>query len=517
MAKKKKKSKPAKNSYLQARSYDGARRTRSTADWFASSTSADSELRNDLVRLRNRSRDLVRNNPYLKHAIQVTLPNNVIGTGLGFQSQVKRKRGDRLDDQVNTQIEEAWLEWQKANYCHTAGKLTFGDLQRLAIKSVAESGEVLFRKIRSSFGGSPIPIALEVIESDQLCDTHAVSGYDGNLVKMGVELNEWQRAIAYHLYPYHPGDTQFARASQNGKLIRVMADDICHLFICDRPGQTRGVPWLHAVINRIRQMGAFEDAKITTARAQALINAFIVTPDPENLILGEQDEKGDRSWDLDSGEAIVLQPGEQVQPFVPSSPNDNGSEFLKSLLRSAAISTGISYEAFTGDFSSTSYSSARTALLQERDCYQVLQTWFINSFLIPFYEEWLDLAVLSGRVKIDDYFQNRAHYCKPKFTSRGWAWVDPLKEVNANVTAVKAGFKTLTDIAAESGKDFEEIVKTRRREMDLLASYGVSVDTVVESSEDLLVMTEKQYNRHIQVREINARNKNSPRIFTGRP
>jgi lambda family phage portal protein len=496
MGKKKKKSKFKFANIANLRRYDGARHTRSTSDWLTSSASVDSDLRSDLVRLRNRSRDLIRNNPYLKHAIQATLPNNIIGTGFGFQSQVKRKRGDRLNEEINEQIEEAWTEWQQASYCHTAGKLTFGDLQRLAIKSVAESGEVLFRKIRSSFGGCPIPIALEVIEADQLCDSHGVgAGYGGNLIKMGVELNEWQRPVAYHLYPYHPGDTQFTRAVENGKLIRVMADDIYHLFVCDRPGQTRGVPWLHAVINRIRQMGAFEDAKITTARAQALINAFIVTPDPENVVLGSQDETGDRSWDLDSGEAIVLQPGEQVQAFVPSTPNDNGSEFLKSLLRSVATAIGISYEAFTGDFSETSYSSARTALLQERDCYQVLQVWFINQFLMPFYSEWLDVAVLSGRVKIDDYFQNRSFYCKPKFTSRGWAWVDPLKEVNANVAAVKAGMKTLTDIAAESGKDFEEIVKTRRREMDLLASYNVSVETEVQPEPEPIIMTEKQFRR----------------------
>ena len=496
MAKKgksKKKSKSANVSDLPKRRYDGARLNRSNSDWLVSSSSADSDLRSDLVRLRNRSRDLIRNNPYLKHAIQATLPNNIIGTGLGFQSQVKRKRGDKLDDDLNQQIEDAWLEWQEADYCHTAGKLTFGDLQRLAIKSVAESGEVLFRIIRSSFGGSPIPIALEIIESDQLCDSHAVSGYGGNLIKMGVELNEWQRPVAYHLYPYHPGDTQFTRAVENGKLIRVAADDVYHLFLSDRPGQTRGVPWLHAVINRCRQMNAFEDAKITTARAQALINAFITTPDPENVVLAGETENGDRTWDLDSGEAIVLQPGEQVQAFIPSTPNDNGSEFLKSLLRSAAIATGISYEAFTGDFSSTSYSSARTALLQERDCYQVLQNWFINCFLLPFYREWLDVAVLSGRLKIDDYFQNRAHYCKPKFTSRGWPWVDPLKEVNANIEAVKAGFKTLTEIAAESGKDFEDIVKTRRRELDLLATYQINLVDTGSQSVEPVIMTEKQF------------------------
>ena len=103
------------------------------------------------------------------------------------------------------------------------------------------------------------------------------------------------------------------------------------------------------------------------------------------------------------------------------------------------------------------------------------------------------MAVLSGRVKIDDYFQNRAHYCKPKFTSRGWPWVDPLKEVNANIEAVKAGFKTLTEIAAESGKDFEDIVKTRRRELDLLATYQIDLVDTGSQSVEPVIMTEKQF------------------------
>jgi capsid protein len=114
---------------------------------------------------------------------------------------------------------------------------------------------------------------------------------------------------------------------------------------------------------------------------------------------------------------------------------------------------------------------------------------------LPFYREWLDVAVLSGRLKINDYFQNRAHYRKPKFTSRGWPWVDPLKEVNANIKAVKAGFKTLTEIAAESGKDFEDIVKTRRRELDLLATYQIDLVDTGSQSVEPVIMSPREFQR----------------------
>ena len=164
---------------------------RLTADWVTSGSSVDSEIWGSLRMLRNRARQLTRDNDYASQALR-TIQANVIGKGIQFQAQVKKQRGGKLDQAVNDQIEQLWKKWSRAQYCHTAGKLSFCDIERLVIRSVAESGEVFIRIVKQSFGGSPVPVALEVMEADWIDDRMTGrTGENGNEIRMGVEVDRW--------------------------------------------------------------------------------------------------------------------------------------------------------------------------------------------------------------------------------------------------------------------------------------------------------------------------------------
>ena len=100
------------------RMYEGARVSRLTSDWVTSGTSADAEIKGSLPRLRNRSRQLVRDNDYARQAIRA-IRANVIGTGIRLQAQVQMQRGGgRLDQTVNDAIENAWALWGR---CRSKG------------------------------------------------------------------------------------------------------------------------------------------------------------------------------------------------------------------------------------------------------------------------------------------------------------------------------------------------------------------------------------------------------------
>jgi len=134
------------------RMYEGAKVSRLTSDWVTGGTSADAEIKGSLPRLRNRSRQLVRDNDYARQAIRA-VRNNVIGTGIRMQAQVRMQRGGgRLDQTVNDAIENAWAMWGRKDSCHTAGRLSFTDIERLLVGSMAESGEVFVRMVRQPFG-----------------------------------------------------------------------------------------------------------------------------------------------------------------------------------------------------------------------------------------------------------------------------------------------------------------------------------------------------------------------------
>ncbi len=159
----------------------GARVSRLTADWVTSGTSADSEIKSSFKALRNRARQLCRDNDYARQALR-SIQNNVIGHGIKHQSQVRMQRGGRLDQAINGQIHEAWEKWMHKSRCDVSGLMGFHDMERLLCRSLAESGEVFVRMIRQPFGGSKVPFALQVLEADYLIDDDIPQAAAGNTV-----------------------------------------------------------------------------------------------------------------------------------------------------------------------------------------------------------------------------------------------------------------------------------------------------------------------------------------------
>jgi lambda family phage portal protein len=463
------------------RAYGGAQISRLTSDWKALNTSADSEILTSIRLLRARSRELVRDNEYAGNAIRI-IKNNIVGTGIGLQAQVSNARG-KLIDPVNDRIEEAWERWSAADTCHTAGKLALPDMLRLIAGQVAEAGEVLIRKIKQPFGNGAIPLALEIIEADRLMDQwQTARAPNGNTIRMGVEADQWGRPVAYWLHPTHPGDYQFA-SFQPSRFIRVPAEEIIHLYIVDRWPQTRGVPWLHATLKRMNNMGGYEEAEIVAARASASIMGFIETPELQS---GDGEQGGARMMDFEPGTVRQLLPGESFNGFAPTRPNTAMESFMRYMLRSVAAGVGMSYESLSRDYSQSNYSSSRLALIDDRDLWRVLQGWLIRSLLLPLYTEWLEAAVLCGEVAIPDYYQNPRKYQKVRFKPRGWSWIDPTKEVTAYRLAVRAGFMTVSDVIGltGAGADAEDVFKSRRQELDLMAGLDLVYDTDPAQTDD---------------------------------
>jgi len=164
----------------------------------------------------------------------------VIGQGIKHQAQVRMVRGGRLDERLNSLVEHEWKKWGKAKNCHAGGTLSWSDVQRLCLNSMIESGEVFIRFVNQQFGDSRVPLGLEILEADFLDDDYTGLESNGNRVRMGVEINEWGRPVAYHFLTYHPGDYQFSYGNiAQKRRIRVPADEIIHLYSPDRP---RGKP-----------------------------------------------------------------------------------------------------------------------------------------------------------------------------------------------------------------------------------------------------------------------------------
>jgi lambda family phage portal protein len=454
------------------RAYEGALQSRLTANWITSSTSADAEIDGSLVRLRNRSRQLVRDSPYARQAIRA-IGANVVGRGIRMQGRVRMQRGNRLNEPINRRVEAAWQTWCKHDRCHVAGRLSMAEILRLAITAVAESGEVFLRIIPETFGRSRIPLGIEIIESDY-CDEGKSYGKDANenQWRMGVQVNRWGRPLQYAFRTTHPGDIV---NGAGGKVIDVPADEIIHLFIPERPGQTRGAPWVASAIKRLHHLDGYEEAEVVRARANSSLMGFIQSPEGE--LQGDEVLDGDQVSRFEPGVFKYLAPGETVNIPQLDAPDGQFEPFLRGMLRSVAAAIGCSYETISRDFSQSNYSSSRLSLLEDREQWRILQDFMIEHLLQPIYERWLAAAVGAGQLLLPDYEAMPERYEAVQWYPRGWAWVDPQKEVDAYTKAVRAGFKTQAQIVSESGGDIEDLLVARANEVDRAEQLGLQFDT----------------------------------------
>lgn len=471
-----------------ARSYSNARHTRTTIGFGGSSTSADTELASDLATLRSRSRQVIRDSGYAKRA-KTVIVNNVIGTGVGMQAQVTTTR-NKSATRINDPIERAWLAWMAADSCHTGGAMHFHDLERMAMGQVFEAGEIFIRKHYSRFGSSAVPLGLEVIEPERLASelVDPSVGIDaGHDFRMGIETDAFGRAQYYWIRRQHPGDLR-SRLVDRDLYERVPARDIFHLRVVDRWPQTRGEPWMHTALRKLDELNEYSQHEVSAARAGAAYFATLTTPE-ENmpnspLSDGVDDASGQQVMEIDSLTVTQLAPGEKLDFHTPNRPNAALDPFMRTMLREVAAGTGVSYESLSRDYSQSNYSSSRLALLDDRDLFKVFQLWWIRNFRMPLHKVWLQQAVLAHAVvglDLGVYAADMDKYSAVLFKPRGWGWIDPTKEVAAYKEAIKAGLTTITDVVAATGggMDIEDVVQTRKRELELLAEAGVVVDTTV--------------------------------------
>lgn len=472
---------PAPKAAPQRRDFAAAVHSRLTMGWNSQNISANADLYRNLDTLRARSRDLCNNNDYGKRFLGMVAANVVGGSGVMLQARIYDKPG-KPDSGANDAVETAWAAWGKRGACDVTGRLSWRDVQIQVIKTVARDGEALVRKIRGKSAGNAAGYALQVIEIDRLDTTLIRAPAEGvTEIRMGVEVNSFGRAIAYWLRPFNPGD-QFYAAGQNlSRHQRITADEILHVYMADRPEQLRGAPWMHSAMTRLQNLGGYEEAAVIAARVGASKMGFFRTPDGEPAADGVAAD-GVPFMEADPGSFGVLPSGMDFTPFNPDYPHAMYAEFTKACLRGIASGLGVSYHALASDLTDVNFSSIRSGTLEERDQWVSVQQWFIDAFLEPVYTDWIASALAFGQVTLANGsplpLEKSAKFAAHTWQARRWQWVDPKKDMEANILAIANGLKAPQDIAAELGVDYEDVLVKIKQAQDMAEKIGVVIGQV---------------------------------------
>ena len=424
------------------RGYDGAKTGRMTSGWTTAGTDANAEIAMASVRLRDRARDLVRNNPFAAKSVMVHA-SSMIGAGIRPRPKAATQK---LDDQI-TALWDAFTE-----NCDADGRTTFYGLQTLMARSMVESGECLLHMVnRPSSFGMKVPLQLRVLECDHLDSTEDRDLPGGGFIQQGVEFDSFGMRAAYWIYPRHPGSARQGTT----KSVRIPASDILHLYDRLRPGQNRGVTWFAPALLRMRDLDDYDVSELVRKKMEACFVGFVTNAEPPPSTGGEE-ESFKQVEDLVPGMLEYLPPGRDIRFGQPAS-TSGYAEYAQLHNHAVAAGLGLTYELLTGDLSKVNYSSIRAGLIEFRRRVDATQRHvLIPQLCQPVWSRFLATAQAVGLIGNKPI---RLQWTPPRFEA-----VDPIKDITAEILAVRAGMMSPQQAISRQGYD-PDVVTAEFNEM----------------------------------------------------
>jgi len=463
-----------------ATQYRGAGSTTLRPDWIGFGDHDNSTPGgHELGTLRSRSRDATRNDPVAAGAHD-TLKNNIVGSGLKPQSRIPYKLFNISEERASMlelQAEAAFERFKP--FAAADNRLTFDELQFLALGKIIEDGETIVIPTWASESWRPYGRCLEIHESGRLGQPSAVSSPNKN-VKNGIRFGDRGQPLGYFIRQAG-SPTEFKEIAARDKNGRPR---ILHIFPTKRPGQQRGIPFFAPVLTYFKDMSDYLEAELVAARVAACLAVFITKEDQFGPTGLESSTAGDTVHELAPGLISRLGMGESISVVDPKRPGDSFGDFITSLLRLIGTALGLPYELLVKDFSKTNYSSARASLLEGRRMFKNYRSWFAAKFCQPVWEMVIEEAYLRGEFDAPDFYEHQFEYTRATWIGGGWGWVDPVKEVEASRKAIDYGLSTLAQEVAAQGGDWEETLDQLAREQAAVNEREIDIYHAGKNTED---------------------------------
>jgi lambda family phage portal protein len=447
---------------VQQRRYEGASKSSRTSSWFSPSSSPNAAIEPALETLRNRSRDLVRNNPYAESAVRAIVADTV---GVGILPSIRS-----LAEETKTagNIRSLFIDWAENPDSDFAGDSIFYAGQALTLRETVEAGEGLIRFVfQPSSSKLSVPLKIQYIEPDFIDTSKFGSTNSGGAIYQGVEYDRNGRKVAYWLFDKHPGETKPVLRSSSYRSERVPIDDLVPLKRLDRAGQVRGVPWGASAIIRLKDFDEYEDAQLVRQKIAACFSVIMRDGD-----FSESDTNKDAKLpieEVEPGMVWKLPWGKDITTTNPPTVEGYREYWSCSLHGISRAYGGVPYERMTGDLSQYTYSAIKAG---RNDFYSNIDQWrwhmIVPHFCRKVFTKFLQAAELRG---------HRTDGIVARWTAPRREYIDPVNEVNAKRSEVRSGLISLPEAVRERGFDVEEHFKEIAASNDLLDKMKIVLDS----------------------------------------
>nr|WP_295277663.1 phage portal protein [uncultured Blautia sp.] len=437
--------------------------------------------------LRKRARDLYAGGGLARSGPE-TLTTSVVGWGILPKPKID---GDFLGmtDEAREEAEKAIARefrlWAGNTMCDATRRQNFYGIQQLAFLSMLMSGDVFALFGMKENKRTPYQTTIRLLEADRICnpdssgDSEGTATDSGGRIVDGVETDQEGTVIRYHVASRSP-----IAENDSSELIWTAIDafgsdtgypNILHVMTYERPEQCRGIPFVAAEIEQLKQFTRYMNAELAANVVSAMLTCFITSDQDDGAFgledaVNEDDKVTDDniSLELAPGAVYNLPPGKKIETVNPLRSNSQFETFVNTCITVIASSMGIPKEVLTKKYESN-YTAARAALLDFWRTVKVYRTRFNDDFNQPIYEQWLSEAVATGRIDAPGFFDDpavRQAWCGCVWMGASMGHVDPKKEVAAAESRIANNITTQEQEAAEyNGNDWAANIRQRKKEV----------------------------------------------------
>lgn len=465
--------------------------------WVVNGGAAEDDIDEYGSTLRQRSRDLF-DGGGLARSGPLAMTTSVVGWGIQPKPKID---GDFLgmNEQTQEETERAILRefklWAENNFCDAERRKNFYELQQLAFLSMLVSGDVFALFGMKENRRTPYQLTVRLLEADRIStpdssgDSEIKNLDGGGRIIDGVEIDKEGAVVKYHVASHHPLAGNIAEQitwtaiDAYGK--ETGDPNILHIMVSERPEQRRGVPFVAAEIELLKQFDRYLKSELTANLVASMFSVFLESTEDDGVsgledVVNEDDRVTDDEYHYELGPGVVLDLpfGKKVHEVNPTRNNSTFDKYIAAMETVIGSSMEIPKEVLVKKYESN-YTAARAALLDFWRTVRVYRTRFNAAFNQPIYEQFLSEAVATGRIEAPGFFDDpaiRQAWCGCVWMGASMGHVDPLKEVNAAAMRIANNITTQEQEASEyNGNDWAANIRQRRKEISALADLRALV------------------------------------------
>lgn len=475
--------------------------------WLVGGGGAEDDIDVHGALLRKRARDLYAGGGLARSGPN-TLTTNVVGWGIKpkpkIDGELLKLSDEKRDEWERNTLREFEL-WAESAMCDAERQQNFYGLQELAFLSMLVSGDCFALFGMKENKRTPYQTTIRILEADRVGtpesggESQVTELENGGRIVDGVELDKEGAVVRYYITSRHPLSKENSEELTYTPIEAFGKDtgypNILHIMTHERPEQRRGVPFVAACIEYLKQFDRYLTAELAAQVVSSMLTAFIIN-DADGASVGledsvDEEEKvtdNDLNLELRPGAIYDLPPGKKIETVNPLRQNTAFQGFCDTFEILIGSGQNIPKEVLIHKYDSN-YTASRSALLDFWKTVRVYRRKFNQMFNQQIWEMWLSEAVAIGRVEAPGFFDDpaiRRAWCGCMWNGVTMGHVDPRKEVEAAILRIQHNLSTEEQEAAEyNGNDWSEVIRQRRKEIEALADLQIQEDfTPSDDKED---------------------------------